>query len=205
MAGTFRPLAVKGWASCPHRSSCRENMHPSYLWSLRPLVLTAALVACGAAQADDASRITLTEENDSIVFPTDRYYTQGFEFAYLGGDVAGDSAWAKPFAGFSSHRSVRHAGIRRRVSRRYQVIFGQSIFTPDEIHTRQSRSRRPALCRLDLWRHRASCRTPTGGGWINFEIAARHRRPRRAGEAGAERLASVHRRQRRRWLGPSDP
>lgn len=84
--------------------------------------------------ADDASRITLTEENDSIVFPTDRYYTQGFELAYLGPDVAADSAWAGPFDGLSGIGLFGDA-TGGEVSRRYQVIFGQSIFTPDEIHT----------------------------------------------------------------------
>lgn len=99
---------------------------------LRPLALTAALFICSAAQADDASRITLTEENDSIVFPTDRYYTQGFEFAYLGGDVAAESAWAKPFAGLSSIGMFGTPEAGGEVSRRYQVIFGQSIFTPSD-------------------------------------------------------------------------
>ena len=81
------------------------------------------------AQADDSARVTLTEENDSIVFPTDRYYTQGFEFVYLGPDVETDSLWAAPFSGLSG---IGLFGSGAEVSRRYQVIFGQSIFTPDD-------------------------------------------------------------------------
>lgn len=108
------------------------------LRSFRRLALTApyficALVLAEDAPADDSSRITLTEENDSIVFPTDRYYTQGFEFAYLGGDVAGDSAWAQPFADLSSIGLFDDAEAGGDISRRYVVIFGQSIFTPDNI------------------------------------------------------------------------
>jgi lipid A 3-O-deacylase len=85
----------------------------------------------GAAQAtaEESARITLTEENDSIVFPTDRYFTQGFELAYLGPDVAAESVWADPFEGLSSI-GLFHGDAE--ISRRYRVIFGQSIFTPKD-------------------------------------------------------------------------
>ncbi|WP_374383185.1 lipid A deacylase LpxR family protein [Dongia sp.] len=81
------------------------------------------------ALGDDSGRVTLTEENDSIVFPTDRYYTQGFEFVYLGPDVQPESLWAAPFSGLAG---IGLFGSGAEVSRRYQVIFGQSIFTPDD-------------------------------------------------------------------------
>ncbi|MBK8161301.1 MAG: lipid A deacylase LpxR family protein [Rhodospirillaceae bacterium] len=106
-----------------------------YAAFLAPLILCAPALG-RAAQADEFGRITLTEENDSIVFPTDRYYTQGFEFAYLGPDVASDSAFASPFSGlasigiFGTPESEGESGGE--VSRRYQVIFGQSIFTPTD-------------------------------------------------------------------------
>jgi lipid A 3-O-deacylase len=99
---------------------------------LYPIAMTAAFFAAHAAQADDFGRVTLTEENDSIVFPTDRYYTQGFEFAYLGPDVASDSAFAAPFSGLSSIGMFGTPDSGGEVSRRYQVIFGQSIFTPTD-------------------------------------------------------------------------
>lgn len=96
---------------------------------MRPLLLLVFLAGGSPAWADDAGRITLTEENDSIVFPTDRYYTQGFEFAYLGPDVARDSVWVAPFDSLSG---LGLFGSGTMAARRYQVIFGQSIFTPDD-------------------------------------------------------------------------
>jgi len=71
----------------------------------------------------------LLEENDSVVFPTDRYYTQGFAFSYLGGDVAPASFWAEPFMTFSDWGLF---GSGAEMSRRYEVTFGQSIFTPED-------------------------------------------------------------------------
>ena len=97
--------------------------------SLRPLAVLVAVVAVHPVLADDFGRITLTEENDSIVFPTDRYYTQGFEFAYLGPDVESESLWVGPFDGLAT---IGLFGSGALVSRRYQIIFGQSIFTPDD-------------------------------------------------------------------------
>ena len=97
--------------------------------SLRSLAVLALFGAAHPVLADDFGRITLTEENDSIVFPTDRYYTQGFEFAYLGPDVESESLWVGPFDGLTA---IGLFGSGALVSRRYQVIFGQSIFTPDD-------------------------------------------------------------------------
>ena len=68
--------------------------------SLRRLCLAAAAVALGAAtaRADDNSRVSVIEENDSVVFgDSDKFYTQGLELIYLGPDVAADSAWIGPF------------------------------------------------------------------------------------------------------------
>nr|WP_298689429.1 lipid A deacylase LpxR family protein [uncultured Dongia sp.] len=96
---------------------------------LRPLAVTAALFIAHAAQADDFGRVTLTEENDSIYFNDDQAYTQGFEFNYLGPDVAAESGWAAPFDGFAN---IGLFDTGAEVSRRYQIIFGQSIFTPED-------------------------------------------------------------------------
>src|SRR4030095_14542384 len=68
---------------------------------LRRLCLAAATIAAtlgaDAARADDSRRITEMEENDSVLFDSDKFYTQGLEFAYLGPDVEVDSAWIGPF------------------------------------------------------------------------------------------------------------
>lgn len=109
-------------------------MPKTHFRSFRWLALAAPLLFCGPALADDFGRLTLTEENDSIVFPTDRYYSQGLEIVYLGGDVAADSAWASPFSGLASIGLFDRPESGGDISRRYQVIIGQSIFTPDDIH-----------------------------------------------------------------------
>ena len=36
-------------------------------------------------------------ENDSVLFDSDKFYTQGLAFTYLGPDVAAESAWMGPF------------------------------------------------------------------------------------------------------------
>ncbi len=95
----------------------------------RQLLPLALAFIAAPALADDAGRITLTEENDSVAFGEDRYYTQGFEFTYLGPDVQNESFWAAPFDGLSN---IGIFATGSEVSRRYQVILGQSIFTPDD-------------------------------------------------------------------------
>lgn len=82
------------------------------------------------ALAEDAGRLTVIEENDSIVFPTDRYYTQGLGMNFLTGDVAGDSIWDTPFSGLESLGAFGTPDTSS--SRRYEFLFGQSIFTPDD-------------------------------------------------------------------------
>src|SRR6185295_5062616 len=72
-------------------------------YSRRPTALCLAIAAAWAAacmstaRADDNSRFVAIEENDSIAFDSDKYYTQGLEFIYLGPEVAVDSGWIGPF------------------------------------------------------------------------------------------------------------
>ena len=105
------------------------NIAPSLRRILPPLAL---ILAAAPAVADDYGRITLTEENDSIYFDDDQAYTQGFEFAYLGPDVAAESGWAAPFDGLAN---IGLFDTGSEVSRRYQIILGQSIFTPEDTST----------------------------------------------------------------------
>lgn len=90
----------------------------------------AALVAAHA-RADDNSRFSVIEENDSILFDSDKYYSQGLEFAYLGPDVAADSAWMAPFNALANLGPF-DATDAAEVSRRYEVLLGQSLFTPED-------------------------------------------------------------------------
>jgi len=95
-------------------------------------IATAATALCGgAAKADDNSRFTMIEENDSVLWDSDKYYTQGLEFTYLGPDVAADSAWIGPFDALADLGPFDATGAGE-VSRRYEVMLGQSIFTPKD-------------------------------------------------------------------------
>lgn len=92
-------------------------------------ILPDGPAAMPSGRTAEPGRLILIEENDSIVLSDDRYYTQGFAFAYLGGDVADASAWDAPFDGLASWGAFAAPGDGR-LSRRYEVVFGQSIFTP---------------------------------------------------------------------------
>ena len=95
-------------------------------------VATVALVlGASGAYADDNSRIAVVEENDSVLFDSDKYYTQGLELTYLGPDVAADSAWIGPFNVLADLGPFDAAGAGE-VSRRYEVLLGQSMFTPED-------------------------------------------------------------------------
>ncbi|MEZ5832863.1 MAG: lipid A deacylase LpxR family protein [Dongiaceae bacterium] len=89
------------------------------------------MITAAAARADDHSRIVGIEENDSVLFDSDKYYTQGLEFAYLGPDVAPDSGWIGPFDALDALGLFDSTGASE-TSRRYEVLLGQSIFTPKD-------------------------------------------------------------------------
>jgi lipid A 3-O-deacylase len=108
--------------ACPSRRSRAIGLAAATL---------AATFGAVAAQADDNSRFTVVEENDSIGFDSDKYYTQGLEFVYLGPDVAADSAWIGPFNTLAALGPF-DTGEAGEVSRRYEVMLGQSMFTPED-------------------------------------------------------------------------
>jgi lipid A 3-O-deacylase len=93
--------------------------------------LAVMLCFAGTAVADDTHRITGLEENDSIAFDSDKYYTQGLEFIYLGPDVGADSGWIGPFDTLADWGPFDTSGAGD-VSRRYEIMLGQSIFTPKD-------------------------------------------------------------------------
>lgn len=98
--------------------------------SLAIAVLAAALAA-PAAHAGDDGRFTVIEENDSIAFDSDKYYTQGLAFSYLGPDVAPGGGWSAPFDVLGDLGPFDATGAGE-VSRRYEVLLGQSMFTPED-------------------------------------------------------------------------
>src|ERR1044072_8486009 len=85
------------------------------------IATAATALSGGAAKADDNSRFTMIEENDSVLWDSDKYYTQGLEFTYLGPDVAADSAWIGPFDALADLGPFDATGAGE-VSRRYEVM-----------------------------------------------------------------------------------
>jgi len=93
-------------------------------------MMTSTLGA-GVAQADDTIRFSVIEENDSVILgDSDKFYTQGIAFTYLGPDVAADSAWNGPFDAldFGPFDTTGASAV----SRRYEILLGQSVFTPKD-------------------------------------------------------------------------
>jgi len=84
------------------------------------VVLTAALPAA----ADDLSRFSVLEENDSLWFKSDQHYTQGARLSELWPDLAPGSDWNAPFF------LLDLFGPAQQEIRRYSVELGQSLFTP---------------------------------------------------------------------------
>ena len=88
------------------------------------LAFFVALFSALPAAADDLSRFSVLEENDSLWFNSDQHYTQGIRFSELGPDLQPDSAWNAPFFLFDLFGSASEE------KRRYSVELGQNIFTP---------------------------------------------------------------------------
>ncbi|MBI3419412.1 MAG: lipid A deacylase LpxR family protein [Proteobacteria bacterium] len=83
----------------------------------------------------DSGRVTVTEENDTLLSTDDRHYTQGMRLSYLSGQVTPGDDWDRPFTWFSGALPVFESDGS--VKRKYDwTIVGQSIFTPDAIELR---------------------------------------------------------------------
>jgi hypothetical protein len=79
------------------------------------------------APPQESGRFTLIEENDALMpKPTDRWYTQGLELNYLSAPIAGTGV-----AAFLPSTYLEPGSFR---TRRFELIFGQSIFTPENLH-----------------------------------------------------------------------
>lgn len=88
------------------------------------------MLIIGSASGEDHGRFTVIEENDSILHGEDRYYTQGLQLNYLSPDIAAESQWSKPFD-LLSGVGLFDDGNRR--SRHYEILLGQTLFTPSDI------------------------------------------------------------------------
>src|SRR6185437_11638711 len=94
------------------------------------LSAVAIVVAAGGARADDHARINLLEENDSLYFHTDKHYTQGLRLSYLAPTVRSGDGWDRPFDFIAANTPVFAAAEG---DRRYALLLGQSIFTPENL------------------------------------------------------------------------
>jgi lipid A 3-O-deacylase len=101
-------------------------------WTTGFLVSILAVGAVDAAYADDHSRISLLEENDSLYFKTDKHYTQGLRLSYLSPSSAPGGYWDWAFDALAgiSFLAPTHT------DRRHSFFLGQSIFTPDNLAER---------------------------------------------------------------------
>lgn len=92
------------------------------------------MLASQHALAGDAGRLMATEENDAFASRDDRHYTQGIEFSWLPGTVAADSGWQQPFTWLGNNTPAFNGGGSYKRQYDWSVL-GQSIFTPQAIHT----------------------------------------------------------------------
>jgi lipid A 3-O-deacylase len=91
----------------------------------------------GIARADDADRVTLLEENDSLYFNSDKHYTQGLRVSDLAPDIGARSSWNGPFDFVANIAPIfMQDGAANEDSRRYAVFLGQSLFTPKNLTLR---------------------------------------------------------------------
>ncbi|MCW6508985.1 lipid A deacylase LpxR family protein [Lichenifustis flavocetrariae] len=103
------------------------------------LLSLAAAVACGLfavvtqAHADEYGRLTLTEENDGLLPDgLDRHYTQGAMITYLSPTVRPEDFTTHLFDGLSGVLPFFQPGAG--VQRKFDVVVGQTIFTPTRYH-----------------------------------------------------------------------
>ncbi len=86
------------------------------------------------ARAEDSSRITILEENDSLYTSSDRHYTQGLRLSDLTPEINAQSRANGAFdlAGDVAPIFSRDTPAEER-SRRTALFLGQSIFTPTNL------------------------------------------------------------------------
>ena len=102
-------------------------------WHFPVAAAIAVAAFAGAAHADSLATFSLLQENDSLYFNTDKHYTQGLRLSYLAPTVTSGDFWDQPFAALAAHTPV-FAGDA--TDRRYALLLGQSIFTPENLTER---------------------------------------------------------------------
>ena len=109
-------------------------MKPYELRFLSLILAVCGLIQlCSPLRAADTARYAITEENDFLQpYGTDKHYTQGALFTYLS-PVLDDKSLAYPlFTWLQADLPIFKNGLG--VLRKFDVVFGQSIFTPRDYH-----------------------------------------------------------------------
>jgi hypothetical protein len=120
---TLRRLSLAAIASLACHGAFGADLN-----ALRPSLVAEPVAQQPPPVWPETGRITIIEENDALApSPTDRWYTQGFELNYLSAPAANQSLdWLFPGNYFGNRGGVR--------STRFEIVFGQSIFTPEQTH-----------------------------------------------------------------------
>jgi hypothetical protein len=84
-------------------------------------------------EGTDYGRLTIIEENDSILLNDDRYYTQGAQFTWLSPSIGADTGFYEPFEWLSGGPFAPFNGGGQWRKRHYEFLLGQQIFTPSDI------------------------------------------------------------------------
>lgn len=102
--------------------------------ALAPLVAMAGCASLPvAAHADEYGRLAVIEENDGLLPDgRDRHYTQGAMIAYLSPTLKPEDFAVGLFDGLGGVSPFFQAGLG--VQRKFSVVVGQSIFTPQRYH-----------------------------------------------------------------------
>jgi lipid A 3-O-deacylase len=102
---------------------------------VRTLVLAIAVsilvTPAPRARADDAWTGSIVEEDDFWAPDNrDRHYTHGIRFSATSGDLH-DPSWQAPFDWLASGLPIFGGGTDPDVARRYSLVLGQNIYTPE--------------------------------------------------------------------------
>ncbi len=96
-------------------------------------IVASSLWALVAPAAAEEGRLTLTEENDGLLPDgLDRHYTQGALLTYLSPTLSPEDYPSALFNSLGGIAPVFPGGLG--VKRKFDVVFGQSIFTPTQYH-----------------------------------------------------------------------
>jgi len=106
---------------------------PATRIALALLLWIALTTTQGGAWGEEAGRITILEENDSLFFNSDKHYTQGLRISdLLAGAQASDGLRDDAFQALGSVVPAFEPGGTRRTA----IFLGQSLFTPKNLTIR---------------------------------------------------------------------